>query len=98
MAAACILDAAHDQEADDRFGTRHRAALSVSSTSDCLVIVVSEETGQIRFAQDGVFSRPVDDEGDIRKMLAQYLVASLPASGKVANPLVAIRNLRGKRT
>lgn len=96
MAAACILDAAHDQEADDRFGTRHRAALSVSSQSDCLVLVVSEETGQIRFAQDGVFSRPVEDEGDIRKLLAQYLVTSLPMTSRVS-PLEALRNLRGKR-
>lgn len=97
MAAACILDTAHDQEADDRFGTRHRAALSVSTQSDCLVMVVSEETGQVRFAQDGQFSRPVEDEGEVRKLLAQYLVSQQPASARVSNPLEALRKLRGKR-
>jgi diadenylate cyclase len=100
MAAACILDSAHDQEADDRFGTRHRAALSVSSQSDCLVIVVSEETGQIRFAQEGQFSRPVEDEGDIRKLLANYLVTptQVAARGNLGNPLAAFKRLRAKRS
>lgn len=100
MAAACILDSAHDQEADDRFGTRHRAALSVSSQSDCLVIVVSEETGQIRFAQDGQFSRPVEDEGDIKKMMAHYLVTATATNGSsaLAKPLQAFKNLRARKS
>lgn len=100
MAAACFLDTSHDQEADDRFGTRHRAALSVSLQSDCLVIVISEETGQIRFARDGQFSRPLEDEGEIRKMMAHYLVSSQSQSNQnpLSKPLQAIRNLRVKRS
>ncbi len=97
MAAACILDSAHDQEADDRFGTRHRAALSVSSQSDCLVIVVSEETGQIRFAQDGQFSRPVEDEGEIKKMMAHYLVTN-PSADRSGALSKAFKNLRVKKS
>lgn len=97
MAAACILDSAHDQEADDRFGTRHRAALSVSSQSDCLVIVVSEETGQIRFAQDGQFSRPVEDEGEIKKMMAHYLVTT-PNAERSGAFSKAFKNLRVKKS
>ncbi len=99
LAAACILDSFHDQEADDRFGTRHRAALSVSSQTDCLVLVVSEETGQIRFAQDGKFTKPLEEEGDVKKMLAQYLVSNpaLASRGTISNPIQAIRNLRAKK-
>ena len=78
VAAACFLESGHDQEADDRFGTRHRAALSVSSQTDCVVIVVSEETGQVRIAHDARFSRPMEDEGEIKKALTGYLVASQP--------------------
>lgn len=95
MAAGCTLDVHHDQETDDRLGTRHRAALSVSSQSDCLAIVVSEETGQIRIAQDGKFSRPLEEEGDVKKLMAQYLVTA-PASGR-ANPLQAIKRLGSKK-
>ncbi len=97
MAAACMLDLSHDQEAEDRFGTRHRAALSVSSQSDCVVIVVSEESGQVRLAQDGVFSKPLEDEGEIKKMLAQYLVVSQPLSQR-ARPILALTSsLRGRK-
>lgn len=100
LAAACILDSFHDQEADDRFGTRHRAALSVSSQTDCLVLVVSEETGQIRFAQDGKFTKPLEEEGDVKKMLAQYLVSgpALASRGSISNPIQAIRNMRAKKS
>lgn len=100
LAAACILDSFHDQEADDRFGTRHRAALSVSSQTDCLVLVVSEETGQIRFAQDGKFTKALEEEGDIKKMLAQYLVSTpaLASRGTISNPIQALRNLRSKKS
>jgi len=96
MAAGCTLDVHHDQETDDRLGTRHRAALSVSSQSDCLAIVVSEETGQIRIAQDGKFSRPLEEEGDVKKLMAQYLVTA-PTSGR-ANPLQAIKRLGSKKS
>ena len=73
-AAACFLESGNDQEVDDRFGTRHRAALAVSASTDCLVLIVSEETGEVRVAQDGTFSRPMEDEGEIKKALTQYLV------------------------
>jgi len=82
-AAACFLDSIHDQDADDRFGTRHRAALSLSAQTDCVVVVVSEETGQVRIAYDGNFSRPLEDEGEIKKVLTQYIVApQQPDSGR----------------
>lgn len=100
MAAGCTLDVHHDQDTDDRLGTRHRAALSVSSQSDCLAIVVSEETGKIRFAQDGKFSKPVEEEGEVKKMMAQYLVSapsSLAGRGALTNSLQAFKNLRAKK-
>ena len=45
---------------DPSLGSRHRAAIGGTKDSDALVIVVSEETGDIRIAQRGVLSSPID--------------------------------------
>ncbi|MCQ2417211.1 MAG: diadenylate cyclase CdaA [Oscillospiraceae bacterium] len=57
-AAACFLPKPQKEELIDKhLGSRHRAAIGMSENSDALVIVVSEETGQISVAQDGVLTR-----------------------------------------
>ena len=52
-AAGCILPISHDTDIPKSLGLRHRAALGISQTSDCLSIVVSEETGGISIAESG---------------------------------------------
>ena len=57
-AAACFLPKPQKEELIDKhLGSRHRAAIGMSENSDALVIVVSEETGQISVAQNGVITR-----------------------------------------
>ena len=57
-AAACILPLAEAK--GQNFGTRHRAALGIARESDALVIVVSEERGEISVALKGEFMRALD--------------------------------------
>lgn len=76
VAAACYLPLT-EQVVDARFGTRHRAALGITEQTDAVVVVVSEETGEVRVAHEGKFSRPFSEEADIRKTLNQLLVAEI---------------------
>ncbi len=61
-AAACILPVSKNQTIPKRMGLRHRAALGVTEQSDAIAIVVSEETGHISWAVNGVFTTNVKPE------------------------------------
>lgn len=68
LAAACFLPKPQKEELIDKhLGSRHRAAIGMSENSDALVIVVSEETGQISVAQNGILTRNYSKEtlGDL---------------------------------
>lgn len=60
VSAATILPLADDTSQLVRsMGTRHRACLGVSQLTDAFVIVVSEETGKVSVARDGIITRGV---------------------------------------
>lgn len=61
-AAACVLPLFDDPNISRELGTRHRAALGISTVSDSITLVVSEETGIISVAQDGRLVRNVDHD------------------------------------
>lgn len=90
VAAGCYLPLS-SQNVDSKFGTRHRAALGVSEQSDCIVLVVSEETGEIRIAHDGIFGRPMLEEGEVKAQLSRYLaVESKESHSKLKFPLPGV--------
>lgn len=71
-AAACFLPITDNNRLSKELGTRHRAALGISERSDCLVIVVSEETGAISTCEAGEISRYLDEETLRRKLADIY--------------------------
>ena len=56
-AAGCILPLTQNNNLSTRLGTRHRAAIGMTENSDAVVLVVSEETGNISIAYNGRISR-----------------------------------------
>lgn len=60
MAAACILSLSEGKGISRELGTRHRAALGVTETTDAISLIVSEETGIISMAKAGRLTRHLD--------------------------------------
>lgn len=51
--AGCVLPVSKQNDLPQTMGTRHRAALGISEISDCIVLVVSEETGKMSLVSKG---------------------------------------------
>ena len=61
-AAACFLPLTQSKDLSKDLGTRHRAAVGVSEVSDCLSLIVSEETGHVSIAKSGKLYRDISKE------------------------------------
>lgn len=68
----CILPVSHDMNIPKNLGLRHRAALGMSTVTDAICIVVSEETGGISVAEEGNFRLKVKAI-DLENILASSL-------------------------
>ncbi len=60
IAAACILPLSEDPSISRDLGTRHRAAIGITETTDAVSLIVSEETGIISMAREGRLTRHLD--------------------------------------
>jgi diadenylate cyclase len=59
ISAGCFLPLSQNESLESELGTRHRAGLGISEGSDCIVVIVSEETGKITLACDGGLTRNI---------------------------------------
>jgi len=72
-AAGCILPVSHKLDIPKELGLRHRAALGITHESDCLAIVVSEETGNISVAMHSEFQLRLSAE-KLESILTEEMV------------------------
>lgn len=79
-AAACVLPLFDDPNIARELGTRHRASLGISTVSDSITIVVSEETGTISYAYDGKLTRHVDHD-TLEELLNEHFNPSQDGKG-----------------
>ncbi|NRA44278.1 MAG: TIGR00159 family protein [Oligoflexales bacterium] len=72
-AAGCFLPLTREDNLTKDWGTRHRAAIGISQETDAVVILVSEEKGEVSLVYDGKVI-PMADKEEIRKLLQRHLV------------------------
>ena len=71
--AGCLLPLSINSDIIKDLGTRHRAAIGASENSDCVAVVVSEETGIVSIAHEGHIYRNFT-RATMKKKLEEYLV------------------------
>jgi diadenylate cyclase len=89
-AAACILPLTEASGVSRELGTRHRAGIGLSESTDALVLIVSEETGTMSVAQGGVLRRPLIEQ-DLRKLLEELYTEQPSRLGSFISSLKGIR-------
>lgn len=84
-AAACYLPLSNNLHLNKDLGTRHRAGIGISESTDCIALIVSEETGFVSMARNGVLTRNITPD-ILRKLLREGLAKenkSKKSAGKV---------------
>ncbi|PIB34434.1 TIGR00159 family protein [Reichenbachiella sp. 5M10] len=74
VAARCILPVSERDDVPAMYGLRHRAALGMSENTDSLVVIVSEETGQLTSARNGEFEHNLSTK-EVKSRIADYFMA-----------------------
>lgn len=90
VAAACILTLSEEAGISRDLGTRHRAALGISETTDAVALIVSEETGIISMARGGRLTRHLDARA-LRQVL-EGIYGDGTDSGSLLDLLLTKRN------
>lgn len=93
LAAGCYLPLTENNTIGKHYGTRHRAGIGISETADCVVVIVSEETGKISVAMSGELETNFTPDS-LKKKLTQELAPAkvqVPEGGKAI-----VKKVKGK--
>ena len=71
--AGCVLPLSENRNLSTDLGTRHRAGVGISETNDCVAVIVSEETGTISVAINGMLKRYLSTQ-TLEKLLMQEMI------------------------
>lgn len=91
--AACFLPLSANDQIDKDLGTRHRAAVGLSESTDAVVVVVSEETGCISIAHNEQLLRRLSPEA-LRDKLHKLFVSNEDTSSKTSHGLSLFQRLK----
>ena len=92
-AAGCVLPLSNNLDLGKDMGTRHRACLGIAENSDAIAIVVSEETGIISMAKNGVLMRHFDRQTLYTRLVDEMIPTETASEKRAAEGWKA----RGKR-
>lgn len=96
ISAGVLLPLTEDPKLSWRYGTRHRAAIGVSEVyPDCACIVVSEETGDVSVAIDGILKK-YEDLGKLKADLIRILGYKQEEKDKSEKSFIKFDNIFGK--
>lgn len=86
-AARCVLPVT-EKDVPAQFGLRHRAAIGMSETTDTIILIVSEETGQLSVARNGTIYHNLSNQ-EIRSKINDYLTEEKKKKSKEDKNLAA---------
>lgn len=91
ITAGCVLPLTANTNLATELGTRHRAALGLSETSDAVIVVVSEETGKISIAINGSLTRNLTGQ-TLKKALTKLLIPQESDEGEKTKKLKILKS------
>lgn len=73
IAAGCFLPLSQNYSISKNLGTRHRASMGITEASDCIAVVVSEETGYVSFVKEGIIKQNLN-KNELVNILNEELI------------------------
>jgi len=96
-AAGCILPNSSNPNISKELGTRHRAGIGMSEVSDAVVIVVSEETGSISVAVDGMLKRHLAHDTFEKILRNELMPEDEDSTGSRSSRIKIAQKIKGKK-